>query len=110
MIDNFSGVIDRIGKEVGVDLGKEANVHHQRKLLGVEVAWFINGDALPFKLFLIHIKLGQNDIPLDKTAGRLQDQMAFAEMLFPEQAFLSPFQGPHVIFDIEHHRHLSACT
>ena len=76
-----------IGKQVGIHLGQQTDIHHYLKFLVQHVGRSFHRYAGRANTGGIVFKLGKNNLFFHKAAFRMQDQMAFFKMLAPEQTF-----------------------
>ncbi len=82
----ISRVLGRVGEQVGVHLRQQADIDHDRELLLVHVHRPVHGDMGRAEPAGVVLQLGDDHLPLDEAAPRMEHQVAAFEMLAPKQA------------------------
>ena len=86
VIDDLPGVLGGIGKQIGIDLGEQANVDQDLEFVTQHVLRMLDGDAGGPQTAGVVLKLGQNHLFFHVTAPGMQDKVAALEMFPPKQA------------------------
>lgn len=84
---DFLGIFGGVGKEIGIHLGKEANINKELKLLVKHITRPFNSDIGRAEAASVMLKLRQNDLFFHKAAFWMKYQIAPFKVLTPEQAF-----------------------